>query len=104
MLIKDLDPVGYQLNKKKVIFKSSCALVLVYNITLLSGCGKFPSIERSEKQIIKDVMVNSSYKIEISVKYVCNDGYYYNLNNPIVNCENGVFDNDFGECVRGKKF
>ena len=70
----------------------------------LSGCGAFPSIDNGKKQIIKDAAVSSTHLTEVSVKYVCNDGYFYSLDNPIVNCTENGFDKKVGKCIKGKVF
>ena len=64
------------------------------------GLGIFPSVQNARKQLVKNADVNSTHPIEVSVKYVCEEGYFYTLDNPIVSCTNGVFDNKVGTCVK----
>lgn len=33
--------------------------------------------------------------------YVCNDGYFYTLDNPVVNCTEKALANKIGKCVKG---
>ena len=65
-------------------------------------CKNFSTIENGEKIVIKNATINSTHKTEISVEYVCNEGYYYTLDNPIVSCAEIGFDNEFGKCLKGK--
>ena len=70
---------------------------------VLTGCGTFPYIKNGEKIINRDAAINSTYKTEVSVEYVCNDGFVYSLDNQIVNCTENGFDNKIGKCEKGIK-
>ena len=74
---------------------------MFYFLNLLTGCGVFPLVKNAKKQIIKNATINSTDKTEISVKYICNEGYFYTLDNPIVKCTEDGFDNEIGKCVKG---
>ena len=78
-------------------------LFIIFLLASLSGCGAFPSINNGEKQLIKDAAISSTHLTEVSVKYVCNEGYFYSLDNPIVNCTENGFDK-LGKCIKGKVF
>ena len=62
------------------------------SIFVLTGCGIFPSIKNGEKTKIRYAGISSTYQTEVSVKYACNDGFVYSLDNPIVNCTENGFD------------
>ena len=52
----------------------------------------FPSVHNAKKQSIKNPTINTK-QTEVSVKYVCNDGYFYTLENSVVNCTENGFGN-----------
>ena len=70
---------------------------------VLTGCRTFPSIKNGKKIINRDAAISSTYKTEVSVKYVCNDGFVYSLDNPIVNCTENGLDIKIGSCEKGLK-
>ena len=69
-------------------------------MSFLTGCGVFHSVQNAKKQSIKNATVNSIEQTEVSVKYICNEGFVYSLDNPIVNCTENGFD-AIGKCVKG---
>ena len=71
-------------------------------MSFLTGCGVFHSVQNAKKQSIKNATINSIEQTEVSVKYVCNEGFVYTLDNPIVTCTENGFDNKIGNCVRGR--
>ena len=79
-------------------------ICLFFLICLSTVCGNFPSIQKAEKRVIKYAAISSTHNIEVSVEYVCQNGYFYSLENPFVNCTENGFDNEFGKCVKGKIF
>ena len=62
----------------------------------------FHSVQNAKKQSIKNATINSIEQTEVSVKYICNKGYFYTLDNPTVTCTENGFDNKIGKCVRGR--
>ena len=75
--------------------------ILFVLIFVLTGCGTYPSIKNGKKTNVRYAAISSTYKTEVSVKYVCNDGFVYSLDNPIVNCTENGLDNEIGNCEKG---
>ena len=75
----------------------------MYNLVLIV-CESFPSINNGRKIPRRSVKTNSTHSTEVSVEYICNSGFVYSLENPIVNCTKDGLKNKVGNCVRGYNF
>lgn len=70
---------------------------------LISDCGKFPSVENGRKVLLESVVKNSTYAIEVSVEYICNEGFVWSLDSPTtINCGVDGLEYEIGRCVVGK--
>ena len=78
--------------------------LLILTIFALTDCRVFPSIKNGVKRLISKAAINLAYQTEVTVKYNCDDGYFYTLDNPTVSCTENGFDNKIGKCVKGNMF
>ena len=70
---------------------------------MILDCGKFPPIDNGEKVLLESVVKNSTYSIEVSVEYNCNEGFIWSLDTPlIVSCLVDGLDYEVGRCVKGR--
>ena len=60
----------------------------------------YPDVLNGRKEVSQYEVLNSTYSIEVSAEYKCEDGY--NLDDSTVSCNlNGSLDKSVGQCVKG---
>ena len=92
-------------NTTTIITLSHYSLLLNFDVVKVFDldCGKFPSIDNGRKVLLESVAKNSTYSIEVSVEYICNDSFIWSLDTPkTISCGVDGLDYEIGRCVKGK--
>ena len=61
-------------------------------------------ITNAKKLVIRDAEISYNHLTEVKVEYICNEGYFYTLDNPVVSCTENGLDHETGKCVKGRLF
>ena len=59
-------------------------------------------VTNAEKLVIRNAEIGYNHLTEVKVKYICNEGFVYSSNYPIVSCTENGLDHEIGKCVKGR--
>ena len=52
--------------------------------------------------VLRDAEIGYNHLTEVKVEYICNEGYFYTMDNPVVSCTEIGLDHEIGKCVKGR--